>query len=62
MSVKPEVKAVIKLEIASRKPKTYTEALKIVGEVLKKYATPHTDLFDPRRNCAKWLKKNMFAA
>lgn len=61
MIVKPEVKSVLRLELVTRKPKTYTEALHIVGEVLSKHSVQHTDLFDPRRACSKWTKKTMFA-
>lgn len=56
MNVKPEVKSIVKLELVTRKPKTYTEALHIVGEVLSKHSVQHTDLFDPRRACSRFCK------
>lgn len=62
MNVKPEIKSIVKLELVTRKPKSYTEALHIVGEVLSKHGVQHTDIFDPRRACAKWTKQHMFAA
>ena len=56
------IKSIVRVELAVGKPKTNREALRIVGRVLNTYSNLHTDIFDKRRNCAKWLKKNMFAA
>ena len=61
MSVSPEVKSIVKLELAARRPQTYREALRIVGRVLSVHGVQHTDLFDKRRSCAKFCKSTVTA-
>ena len=61
MNISPEVKSIVRVELVARRPKTYTEALHIVSRVLNTYSNPHTDLFDPRRNCAKFCKASVTA-
>lgn len=61
MNIRPEVKSIVKLELVASRPKTYTEALRIVGRVLSVHGVQHTDLFDKRRNCAKFCKSTVTA-
>lgn len=61
MSVKPEIKAIVKLEIAASRPKTWREAMRVVGRVMNTYSNIHCDIFDKRRNCAKFCKASVVA-
>lgn len=61
MNIRPEIKSIVKLELAARKPHTYREALRIVGRVLGVHGVQHTDLFDQRRNCSRFCKSTVTA-
>lgn len=53
------IKSIVRVEFVTGKPKTNREALRIVGRVLNTYSNLHTDIFDKRRNCAKFCKSTV---
>ena len=55
------IKSIVRVELVTSKPKTNREALRIVGRVLNTYSNLHTDIFDKRRNCAKFCKASAIA-
>ena len=61
MSVSPEVKSIVRVELLTSRPKTYREALRIVDHVLSTHGVQHTDLFDPRRACSRFCKSTVTA-
>lgn len=61
MNIRPEVKSIVRVELVTGKPKTYREALRIVGRVLNTYSNLHTDIFDKRRACSRFCKSTVTA-